>query len=344
MHGLQRSERGPYTTIMARDLIQADEQLSAQGRLLKEVRAEVARVIVGQDYLITRLLIGLLTNGHILVEGVPGLAKTLSVKTLADVLDLSFVRIQFTPDLLPADLVGTTIYNAREAAFSVRKGPIFANVVLADEINRAPAKVQSALLESMQERQVSIGGVTYPLDEPFMVMATQNPIEQEGTYPLPEAQLDRFILKAVVGYPSRQEERQILERNLSGDVVQLHSLVTPQMVLEARAAVREVRIEERLLDYILNLIAATREPRRYRLDSLAGLIAFGGSPRATIFLAQAAQAHALIANRSFVTPEDVKSVAKDVLRHRIVLTYEAEAEEVGADEVIDRVLEAVEVP
>lgn len=329
---------------MARDLIRADEQLSAQGRLLKEVRAEVARVIVGQDYLITRLLIGLLTNGHILVEGVPGLAKTLSIKTLADVLELSFVRIQFTPDLLPADLIGTTIYNAREAAFSVRKGPVFANVVLADEINRAPAKVQSALLEAMQERQVSIGGVTYPLEEPFMVMATQNPIEQEGTYPLPEAQLDRFVLKAVVGYPSRQEERQILERNLSGGAVQLRSLVTPQMVLEARAAVREVRIEERLLDYILNLIAATREPRRYRLDSLAGLIAFGGSPRATIFLAQAAQAHALIANRSFVTPEDVKSVAKDVLRHRIVLTYEAEAEEVGADEVIDRILEAVEVP
>ena len=329
---------------MVRDVAQLSEQAQEQTRFLAQVRTEVARVIVGQDYLITRLLIGLLTNGHVLVEGVPGLAKTLTVKTLADALQLSFVRIQFTPDLLPADLVGTTIYNAREAEFTVRKGPVFANVVLADEINRAPAKVQSALLEAMQERQVSIGGVTFPLDEPFMVLATQNPIEQEGTYQLPEAQLDRFILKAVVGYPTRQEERRILERNIAGAPVEVRRVVTPEMVLDARAAVREARIEDRLMDYILNLVAATREPRRYRLDALAGLIAFGGSPRATISLALAAQGFAFIQGRGYVTPEDVKEIAADVLRHRLVLTYEAEAEEVTTDQIVERVLESVEVP
>ena len=329
---------------MVRDVAHLSEQAQEQTRFLSQVRTEVARVIVGQDYLISRLLIGLLTNGHVLVEGVPGLAKTLSVKTLADALQLSFVRIQFTPDLLPADLIGTTIYNAREAEFTVRKGPVFANVVLADEINRAPAKVQSALLEAMQERQVSIGGVTFPLDEPFMVLATQNPIEQEGTYQLPEAQLDRFILKAVVGYPTRQEERQILARNIAGAPAEVRRVVTPRMVLDARAAVHEVRIEERLTEYILNLVAATRDPRRYRLDALAGLIAFGGSPRATISLAQAAQGYAFIQGRGYVTPEDVKEIAADVLRHRIVLTYEAEAEEVTADQIVERVLESVEVP
>ncbi|MGI8552331.1 MAG: AAA family ATPase [Dehalococcoidia bacterium] len=318
--------------------------MHAPSRFLADVRAEVSRVIVGQEYLITRLLIGLLTNGHIFVEGVPGLAKSLTVKTLADALQLHFVRIQFTPDLLPADLCGTTIYDARAAEFTVRKGPIFANVVLADEINRAPAKVQSALLEAMQERQVSIGGVTFPLDEPFMVLATQNPIEQEGTYQLPEAQLDRFILKAVVGYPTRQEEREILRRNISGTPAEVRRVITPQMVLDARAAVREVRVEERLEDYILNLVIATREPRRYRLDSLAGLLSFGGSPRATISLAEAAQAYAFLAGRDFVIPEDVKAIAADVLRHRLVLTYEAEAEEVSADQIIQRVLESVEVP
>lgn len=329
---------------MVREFVQADGQAVAQSGFLSGVRAEVARVIVGQDYLITRLLIGLLTNGHILIEGVPGLAKSLSVKTLSDALQLRFVRVQFTPDLLPADLTGTTIYNAREAQFTVRKGPIFANVVLADEINRAPAKVQSALLEAMQERQVSIGGISYPLDEPFMVLATQNPIEQEGTYQLPEAQLDRFILKAVVGYPTRQEERQILERNIAGEPVDVRRVVSPEMILEARAASREVRIEERLLDYILSLVAATRDPRRYRLDRLAGLIAFGGSPRASIALAQAAQAYAFLSGRAYVTPEDVKAIAPDVLRHRIVLTYEAEAEEITTDEIIRRVLESVDVP
>lgn len=329
---------------MARDLAEISERAQLQSGFLARVRGEVARVIVGQDYLITRLLIGLLTDGHILIEGVPGLAKTLSVKTLADVLQLSFVRIQFTPDLLPADLIGTTIYDARQAEFKVRKGPVFANVILADEVNRAPAKVQSALLEAMQERQVSIGGVTYPLDQPFMVLATQNPIEHEGTYALPEAQLDRFILKAVVSYPSRQEERQILDMNLKGPPPAVHRLVTPEIILEARNSVSRIEIAERLKDYILNIILATREPRRYRLDSLSGLIAFGGSPRATAALALAARAHAFIAGRGYVTPDDIKTIAPDVLRHRLVLTYEAEAEEVTADQIVQRVLESVDVP
>ena len=329
---------------MARDLADLGDEAPTQSSFLARVRGEVARVIVGQDYLITRLLIGLLTDGHVLIEGVPGLAKTLSVKTLADVLHLSFVRLQFTPDLLPADLTGTTIYNAREAEFTVRKGPIFANIVLADEINRAPAKVQSALLEAMQERQVSIGGSTFPLDQPFMVLATQNPIEHEGTYPLPEAQLDRFILKAVIGYPSRQEERQILEMNLRGNPPSVHRLLTPELILEARASVARVELQERLKDYILNIIAATREPARYGLGNLAGLIAFGGSPRATAALALTARAHAFVEGRGYVTPEDIKAVAADVLRHRLVLTYEAEAEEVTPDQVIERLLESVDVP
>jgi MoxR-like ATPase len=329
---------------LVRDLEQLNDEAPRQSAFISRVRGEVARVIVGQDYLITRLLIGLLTDGHVLIEGVPGLAKTLSVKTLADVLHLAFVRIQFTPDLLPADLIGTTIYNAREAEFTVRKGPIFANIVLADEINRAPAKVQSALLEAMQERQVSIGGVTYPLDQPFMVLATQNPIEHEGTYPLPEAQLDRFILKAVIGYPTRQEERQILEMNLRGSPPAVHRLLTPELILEARASVAQVEIQERLKDYMLNLIAATREPQRYGLENLAGLIAFGGSPRATAALALCARAHAFVGGRGYVTPDDIKAVAPDVLRHRLVLTYEAEAEEVTTDQIIERLLESVDVP
>ncbi len=329
---------------MARELAEISDQAPLQSDFLVRVRREVARVIVGQDYLITRLLIGLLTDGHVLIEGVPGLAKTLSVKTLADVLHLDFVRIQFTPDLLPADLIGTTIYDARQAEFKVRKGPIFANLILADEVNRAPAKVQSALLEAMQERQVSIGGVTYPLDQPFMVLATQNPIEQEGTYPLPEAQLDRFILKAVVGYPTRQEERQILEMNLQGPPPPVQRILTPELILQARASTAAVEIADRLKDYILNIILATRDPRRYRLDAIAGFIAFGGSPRATAALALTARAHAFVSGRAYVTPEDIKAVAPDVLRHRLVLTYEAEAEEVTAEEIVQRVLESVDVP
>jgi MoxR-like ATPase len=315
-----------------------------QNTFLARVRGEIGRVIVGQDYLITRLLIGLLKDGHILIEGVPGLAKTLSVKTLADVLQLAFVRVQFTPDLLPADLMGTTIYNARDAEFRVRKGPIFSNIVLADEINRAPAKVQSALLEAMQERQVSIGGTTFPLEQPFMVLATQNPIEHEGTYPLPEAQLDRFLLKAVVGYPERQEERQILEMNLSGQFPPVRRLVSPEVILEARQSVLQVEVADRLKEYVLNIILATRDPRRYRLDNLAGLIAFGGSPRATSALALTARAHAFVNGRGYVTPDDIKAVAADVLRHRLVLTYEAEAEEVTSDQIIERILESVDVP
>jgi MoxR-like ATPase len=329
---------------LARELAEISDQAPLQSDFLARVRREVARVIVGQDYLITRLLIGLLTDGHVLIEGVPGLAKTLSVKTLADVLQLDFVRIQFTPDLLPADLIGTTIYDARQAEFKVRRGPLFANLILADEVNRAPAKVQSALLEAMQERQVSIGGITYPLDQPFMVLATQNPIEQEGTYPLPEAQLDRFILKAVVGYPTRQEERQILEMNLQGPPPPVQRILTPELLLQARASTAAVEIADRLKDYILNIILATRDPRRYRLDAIAGFIAFGGSPRATAALALTARAHAFVSGRAYVTPEDIKAVAPDVLRHRLVLTYEAEAEEVTADQIVQRVLESVDVP
>jgi MoxR-like ATPase len=329
---------------VARELAELSDQAPLQSDFLARVRAEVGRVIVGQDYLITRLLIGLLTDGHVLIEGVPGLAKTLSVKTLADVLQLDFVRIQFTPDLLPADLIGTTIYDARQAEFRVRKGPIFANLILADEVNRAPAKVQSALLEAMQERQVSIGGITYPLDQPFMVLATQNPIEHEGTYPLPEAQLDRFILKAVVDYPSRQEERRILEMNLQGPPPPVQRILTPELILQARESAAAVEIADRLKDYILNIVFATRDPRRYRLDALAGFIAFGGSPRATAALALTARAHAFISGRAYVTPEDIKALAPDVLRHRLVLTYEAEAEEVTADQIVQRVLESVDVP
>jgi MoxR-like ATPase len=334
----------PAVSGLVSDFAPTNEPPPVQNTLLARIRGELSRVIVGQDYLITRLLIGLLTDGHILIEGVPGLAKTLTVKTLADVLELDFVRVQFTPDLLPADLVGTTIYNAREAEFTVRKGPIFANVVLADEINRAPAKVQSALLEAMQERQVSIGGVTYPLEQPFMVLATQNPIEHEGTYPLPEAQLDRFLLKAVVGYPDRQEERQILEMNLGGDFPLARRLVSPQVILDARRSVLQVEVADRLKEYILNIILATRDPRRFRLESLASLIAFGGSPRATSALAISARAYAFVNGRGYVLPDDVKSIAADVLRHRLVLTYEAEAEEVSADQVIERILESVDVP
>ncbi|MGE5594610.1 MAG: AAA family ATPase [Hyphomicrobiales bacterium] len=311
---------------------------------LARVRAEVHRVIVGQDLLIDRLLIGLLCNGHVLVEGVPGLAKTLTVSTLARALDLTDVRIQFTPDLLPADLIGTEVFNPVDASFTVRRGPLFANVVLADEVNRSPAKVQSALLEAMQERQVSIGGQTFPLDDPFLVMATQNPIEQEGTYPLPEAQLDRFLLKVKVEYPTRHEERQILEIGLNGGPPASHAVASRQDVLAARQAVHEVAIDEALKDYIVQLVYATRTPAAYRLPQLESLIGFGASPRASMALAQAARAHAFLQGRSYTTPDDVKALAHDVLRHRIVTTYEAEAEELTTDDLVDRVLEGIDVP
>ncbi len=311
---------------------------------LARVRAEVHRVIVGQDVLIDRLLIGLLCHGHVLVEGVPGLAKTLTVSTLARALDLQSVRIQFTPDLLPADLIGTEIFNPVNATFSVRKGPLFANIVLADEVNRAPAKVQSALLEAMQERQVTIGGPTYPLEEPFLVMATQNPIEHEGTYPLPEAQLDRFLLKVRVDYPTRQEERQILEIGLNGRTPPGRPVATRDDLDAAIAAVHEVALDDALKDYIVQIVYATRRPAAYRMPDLQTLIAFGASPRASIALAQAARAHAFLQGRGYTTPADVKALAHDVLRHRIVLTYEAEAEELTTDDLIDRVLEGIEVP
>lgn len=313
-------------------------------QVLARVRQEVHRVIVGQDILIDRLLIGLLCQGHVLVEGVPGLAKSLTVATLARSLDLKGVRIQFTPDLLPADLIGTEVFNPTDGQFTVRRGPIFANVVLADEVNRAPAKVQSALLEAMQERQVSIGGHTFPLDEPFLVMATQNPIEQEGTYPLPEAQLDRFLMKARVDYPSRLEERRILEIGLVGDIPAVDVVASRDDIRRARAALHEVAIDDALKDYIVQVVYATRMPASFRMPELQPLIGFGASPRASIALAQASRAHAFLEGRAYTTPDDVKALAHDVLRHRIVTTYEAEAEELTTDDLIDRVLENVEVP
>jgi MoxR-like ATPase len=329
---------------VAQDISQINARVKEQSRFIEAIKAQIHKVIVGQEYLIDRLLIGLLCQGHILIEGVPGLAKTLAVKTLADIIDASFVRIQFTPDLLPADITGTLIYNPQEASFAIRKGPIFANVVLADEINRAPPKVQSALLEAMQERQVSIGGTTYPLEEPFMVLATQNPIEQEGTYPLPEAQLDRFLLKAVISYPSRLEERQILEQGLSGLPLEVERVINIDAILVARQAVQDVYMDDGIKDYAVNIIMATRQPAGYRLNDLSNLIAYGASPRATVYLAQAARAYAFVHGRGFVTPDDVKAVALDVLRHRVVVTYEAEAEEISSEEIVRRVLEGVELP
>ncbi|HEY8173632.1 MAG TPA: MoxR family ATPase [Dehalococcoidia bacterium] len=330
---------------MSVDIPAINERVRAQSSFVDSVKAEVAKVIVGQDVLVERLLIAMLCRGHILIEGVPGLAKTLTVSTLARAIDASFVRIQFTPDLLPADITGTTIYSPQDGQFHVRKGPVFANIVLADEINRAPAKVQSALLEAMQERQVSIGGTTFPLEDPFMVLATQNPIEHEGTYALPEAQLDRFMLKVNVTYPTREDEKRILERFVSPDSTpDVSRIADPDAILAASAALRDVHMDERLRDYIVHLVYATREPESYRLPSLKPLIAYGASPRASIYMAQAARAHAFVNRRGYVEPDDVKSVAMDVLRHRIVVTYEAEAEDIGPEEIVRRVLEGIEVP
>ncbi len=312
--------------------------------VLSEVRAEVGRVIVGQQGLIDRLLVALLTANHALVEGVPGLAKTLSVSTLAATLDLSFTRVQFTPDLLPADLTGTLVFHSSDAEFRVRRGPIFANVVLADEINRAPAKVQSALLEAMQERQVSIGGETLRLPDPFLVLATQNPIEHEGTYPLPEAQLDRFMMKIQVDYPERPEEREILGRALDGEQFAVRAVTGPSQIAELRRAVYAVGVDERLREYIVRLTEATRDPSRYRMGELGPLVEYGASPRAAVFLARAAQAYAFIGGRSYVLPDDVKTMAKDVLRHRLVLSYEAEAQSVSAEAVVERLLDGVGIP
>jgi MoxR-like ATPase len=305
---------------------------------------EVGKVIVGQTYMLERILIGLLTGGHVLLEGVPGLAKTLTVRTLCDSINAKFARVQFTPDLLPADLVGTVIYNHQKGEFTSKLGPIFANLVLADEINRAPAKVQSALLEAMQERQVTIGDKTYPLPDPFVVMATQNPIEQEGTYRLPEAQVDRFMLMVKVGYPSRAEERQIIDRTTGLIETHANKVVDPVELVAARRVVRDVYMDDRVKDYIVDVVFATREPTKKGMKDMATLIEYGASPRASIALALAARAHAFLRHRGYVTPEDVKAIGPDVLRHRVVLTYEAEAEEVTSEHIVRRVFEVVEVP
>jgi MoxR-like ATPase len=317
---------------------------SADTRLIQDVSTQVALRVVGQSYMIDRLLISLLTGGHVLLEGVPGLAKTLTVRTLAETISTTFSRIQFTPDLLPADVVGTQIYDQSTGQFMVKKGPIFANIILADEINRAPAKVQAALLEAMQEKQVTIGGTTYRLEEPFLVLATQNPIEQEGTYPLPEAQVDRFMLKLRVGYPTRDEEREIMRRMASGHAIDIKHVATPEAILEARGRIADLYMDDRIVDYIVDIVHATREPKAAGLDELDQLIEFGASPRATIALAQASRAHAFLRGRAFVTPDDVKAIAPDVLRHRVLTTYEAEAEEVTSDEIVSRVLAKVESP
>ncbi len=320
------------------------EQVKAQSEMVDRLRAEIAKVIVGQQQLVDRLLIALLADGHVLLEGVPGLAKTLAVRTLAAALNSRFQRIQFTPDLLPADLIGTQIYNPRDGTFSVRLGPIFANIVLADEINRAPAKVQSALLEAMQERQVTIGGEPHALPEPFLVLATQNPIEQEGTYPLPEAQVDRFMLKVRVGYPTRDEERRIVEAEArTRRARDVRPVVEPAAILAARAVVDEIYVDEKIREYVLDIVLATRDPAAFKLD-LAPYIRYGASPRATICLTLAARAHAFLNGRGYVTPQDVKSVAPDVLRHRILPTYEAEAEDITADTMISRILSELPVP
>ncbi len=326
------------------DVAKLNEAVREESVLVQAAVDEVRKVIVGQKLLVERMMVALLCRGHLLVEGVPGLAKTLAVKTLGQVLDLHFSRIQFTPDLLPADLVGTLVYQQKTGEFVARKGPVFTNLLLADEINRAPAKVQSALLESMQERQVTLGEVSHPLPDPFLVFATQNPIEQEGTYPLPEAQVDRFLLKAKVDYPSRAEERQILDRMLSGEAPPVSRVLSADAVRRLSGRAREVYLDERLRDYMVAIVSATRSPREVGLVDLSPLIAYGASPRATLAFSEASRAVAFLRGRGYVVPEDVKEIAKDVLRHRVLLSYEAEAENVTSDTVVDRILERVEVP
>jgi MoxR-like ATPase len=320
-------------------------QAAAAGRdLAQRIRRELHERIVGQDLMIDRLLIGLLTGGHVLLEGVPGLAKTLTVRSLAETMHASFERIQFTPDLLPADVVGTMIYNQRTGEFVARRGPIFANVILADEINRAPPKVQSALLEAMQEHQVTLGGETHMLPRPFLVLATQNPIEQEGTYPLPEAQVDRFMLKLRVGYPQKHEEKEIMRRMAGRELTPLQQVATPEQILAAREEVNGVYLDEKIEDYIVSIVHATREPADYGIGALAPLIQYGASPRASIYLALGAKAHAFLQGRGYVLPDDVKAIGGDVLRHRIITSFEAEAEEVTSDDLVARVFAAVDVP
>jgi MoxR-like ATPase len=329
---------------MEGDVRVINELVKKESRFLDKIVNEVRNVIVGQTYMVERIVIGLLTGGHILIEGVPGLAKTLTVKTVSDTMKTKFQRIQFTPDLLPADIIGTMIYNQNTGIFTAKKGPIFANLILADEINRAPAKVQSALLEAMQERQVTIGDTTFPLEEPFIVMATQNPIEQEGTYPLPEAQIDRFMLMIKVTYPSKEEERTIVDK-MTGEL-EFHAdkVIDPKDLLNARAVAKQVYIDEKLKQYIIDIVFATRTPSDYGLSDIADFIEYGASPRASIYLTSAARAHAFLRHRGYVIPEDIKSIGADVLRHRIILTYEAEAEEITSEDVIKQIFDVVEVP
>jgi MoxR-like ATPase len=326
------------------DIKSLNEQIQRESAFVDLLQMEVGKVIVGQKSMVERLLIGLLSNGHILLEGVPGLAKTLSIKTLAAAIQAKFQRIQFTPDLLPADVIGTMIYNQKTGDFTVRKGPIFANFILADEINRAPAKVQSALLEAMQERQITIGEQSFKLDEPFLVLATQNPIEQEGTYPLPEALVDRFMLKIKIDYPNREEERLIMRQNMTNSGPVVRAAVSPSDILKARSVVQEVYMDEKIERYILDIVFATRAPKDFKLEKLASLINYGASPRATINLALASKSFAFIKRRGYVIPEDVRAICHDVLRHRIAVTYEAEAENVTSENIVDEILNAIEVP
>lgn len=329
----------------AEDIRQLNDRISYAGKFVDVLRQEVGKVIIGQSYMLDRLLIGLLSSGHVLLEGVPGLAKTLTIKSLSQAIHANFSRIQFTPDLLPADVIGTMIYNQQRNEFVVRKGPIFANFILADEINRAPAKVQSALLEAMQERQVTIGDTTYKLDEPFLVLATQNPLEQEGTYPLPEAQVDRFIMKVIVGYPTRQEEQLIIRQNVQGlTAPSVNPVVSMQEILNARQMVRDIYMDEKVEQYILDIVFSTRNPAQYRLENLKPLISYGSSPRGSINLAIAAKAQAFLNKRGYVIPEDVRSICNDVLRHRVGLTYEAEAENITTENVVEQILAKINLP
>jgi MoxR-like ATPase len=331
------------TAQTASDIKAIQERVEKESLFVQELTVEMGKVIVGQKYLIERLLIGLLANGHILLEGVPGLAKTLSIKTLSDAIQTKFQRIQFTPDLLPADLIGTMIYNPQSGTFTTKKGPLFTNLILADEINRAPAKVQSALLEAMQERQVTIGENTFKLDDPFLVMATQNPIEQEGTYPLPEAQVDRFMLKLSITYPNKKEELEIIDRNAEVGFPEVKKVISPKDILKAREVVGLIYVDEKIKDYILNIVFATRNPEEYKID-LKDLIAYGASPRASIYLNLAAKAHAFLKGRGYVTPEDIKAIGMDVLRHRVIVTYEAEAEGITSEDIVKKVFDHIEVP
>lgn len=326
------------------DIKELNEKIQRESEFIDLLQMEVNKVIVGQRHLVDSLLISLLSNGHILLEGVPGLAKTLAINTLAQAVNAKFSRIQFTPDLLPADLIGTLIYSQKNENFVVKKGPIFSNFILADEINRSPAKVQSALLESMQERQVTIGEQTFKLEEPFMVLATQNPIEQEGTYPLPEAQLDRFMLKVVISYPTKDEEQRIIRMNVSKEFPRANSVISPENIIKAREAVKEVYLDEKIERYILDIVFSTRFPQDYKLEKFKDMIAYGASPRASIFLTMASKANAFIKRRGYVIPEDVRAVCHDVMRHRIGLTYEAEAENITTEDIINEILNTVEVP